>query len=104
MTHFLFYATVDTCDMSRFGNIMSLVAKRDIEPGEEIFTSYNYDVQRAPVWYQVQLVQILTSYNYDVQRAPVWYHVQLVQIFTSYSYDVQRAPVWYQVQLVQIFT
>jgi SET domain-containing protein len=32
---------------------MSLVAKRDIEPGEEIYTSYNYDVQKAPVWYQV---------------------------------------------------
>ncbi len=37
----------------RFGLIMSLVAKRDIEPGEEIYTSYNYDVQKAPVWYQV---------------------------------------------------
>jgi hypothetical protein len=32
---------------------MSLVAKRDIQPGEEIFTSYNYDVQKAPIWYQV---------------------------------------------------
>jgi hypothetical protein len=35
---------------------MSLVAKRDIQPGEEIFTSYNYDVQKAPIWYQVNFI------------------------------------------------
>jgi hypothetical protein len=44
------------CDFHlRFGLIMSLVAKRDIQPGEEIFTSYNYDVQKAPIWYQVNI-------------------------------------------------
>jgi hypothetical protein len=30
--------------------------------------------------------------NYDVQRAPVWYQVQKLK------YDVQRAPVWDQIQ------
>jgi hypothetical protein len=41
----------------------------------------SYDVQRAPVWYQVQKL---------CQRAPVWNQVE--------SYDVQRASVWNQVQ------
>ena len=36
----------------RFGRIMSIVAVRDIEEGEEIFVSYNYSVPLAPPWYQ----------------------------------------------------
>ena len=39
--------------LSRFGLIMSIVANRDLEPGEEVFVSYNYDIQKAPEWYQV---------------------------------------------------
>jgi len=38
----------------RFGLIMSIVANRDLEPGEEVFVSYNYDIQKAPEWYQNQ--------------------------------------------------
>ena len=37
----------------RFGRIMSVVAVRDIAPGEEVFVSYNYAVPLAPDWYQV---------------------------------------------------
>ena len=38
----------------RFGLIMSVVAARDILPGEEILVSYNYDVSKSPGWYQVR--------------------------------------------------
>ena len=33
---------------------MSVVAKRDILPGEEIFVSYNYSLAQAPAWYKEQ--------------------------------------------------
>ena len=36
----------------RFGRIMSVVAARDIQQGQEIFVSYNYSVPLAPPWYQ----------------------------------------------------
>lgn len=36
----------------RFGHIMSIVAVRNIMPGEEILVNYNYDVKMAPDWYQ----------------------------------------------------
>ena len=31
---------------------MSIVAVRNIMPGEEILVNYNYDVKMAPDWYQ----------------------------------------------------
>jgi hypothetical protein len=30
---------------------MSVVAKRDIRPGEELFVSYKYSLAQAPDWY-----------------------------------------------------
>ena len=36
----------------RFGRIMSIVAVRDIQEGEEIFVSYNYSLPLSPPWYQ----------------------------------------------------
>jgi len=36
----------------RFGCVMSVVALRDIKPGEEVFVSYNYCIGSAPPWYQ----------------------------------------------------
>jgi hypothetical protein len=43
----------------RFGAIMSVVALRTIEPGEEIFVNYNYSVSLAPDWYKQQWFQHL---------------------------------------------
>ena len=34
---------------------MSIVASRDLVPGEEIFVSYNYALEKAPEWYQVSM-------------------------------------------------
>ena len=36
----------------RFGNIMSVVADRDIKSGEELCVSYNYKLDYAPSWYR----------------------------------------------------
>ena len=36
----------------RFGLIMGLQAKRDIQEGQEITVDYNYNVEFAPQWYQ----------------------------------------------------
>lgn len=36
----------------RFGQIMSIVALRDIKVDEEILVNYNYDVKLAPEWYR----------------------------------------------------
>ena len=36
----------------RFGQIMSIVALRDIRVDEEILVNYNYDVKLAPEWYR----------------------------------------------------
>ena len=33
---------------------MSVVAIKDILPGEEIRVSYNYEIPKAPQWYQVK--------------------------------------------------
>ena len=33
---------------------MSIVAKRNIMSGEEIFVSYNYSLAQAPDWYKQQ--------------------------------------------------
>ena len=38
----------------RYGFIMSLVALRNINQGEEITVSYNYNVENAPQWYRSQ--------------------------------------------------
>ena len=42
----------------RFGNIMSVVADRDIQAGEELSVSYNYKLDCAPLWY----VELWTSH------------------------------------------
>ena len=36
----------------RFGLIMSVRAITDIERGEEILVSYNYNIGQAPDWYR----------------------------------------------------
>jgi len=36
----------------KFGPCMSVITKRDIQPGEELFVSYNYQLETAPEWYQ----------------------------------------------------
>ena len=36
----------------KFGQIMSIVADRNIEQGEEIFVCYHYVMAKAPEWYQ----------------------------------------------------
>ena len=38
----------------RFGLIMALTAKQDIEAGQEVFVNYNYKLPFSPVWYQQQ--------------------------------------------------
>ena len=34
---------------------MSIVTSEEIEQGEEIQVSYNYDIQKSPEWYQVRI-------------------------------------------------
>ena len=41
---------------------MSIVSSKDIQAGEEIFVSYNYDIQKSPAWYQVRAVVSLLLY------------------------------------------
>ena len=41
---------------TRYGLVMSIVASRDLVPGEEIFVSYNYALEKAPEWYQVSML------------------------------------------------
>ena len=43
---------------ARYGLVMSIVASRDLVPGEEIFVSYNYALEKAPEWYQVMSMRI----------------------------------------------
>ena len=43
-------ARFDEIYHARFGNIMSVVAKRDIRRHEEILVSYNYTLSVAPEW------------------------------------------------------
>jgi hypothetical protein len=38
----------------RFGLIMALTAKQDIEAGQEVFVCYNIKLAYAPQWYQQQ--------------------------------------------------
>jgi hypothetical protein len=80
----------------RFGQIMSLVAKRDIEPGEEIFTSYNYDVQKAPVWYQVRKPWC-SEESCQVSGTETMMFRRLLSGIRFGSHDVQKALVRYQV-------
>ena len=49
--------------MIRFGSIMSVVAKRDISAGEEIFVNYNYPIAHASDWYQHQWFHHLRSHE-----------------------------------------
>ena len=41
---------------------MSIVSSKDIQAGEEIFVSYNYDIQKSPAWYQVRAVVSLSKF------------------------------------------
>ena len=38
--------------VSRFGLIVTLIAKRQIVPGEEVTVNYNYKEAIAPAWYK----------------------------------------------------
>ena len=38
----------------RFGLIMALTAKEDIEAGQEVYVNYNYKLPFSPTWYQEQ--------------------------------------------------
>ena len=36
----------------RYGKIVTLIAKRQILPGEEVTVNYNYHTSIAPAWYK----------------------------------------------------
>lgn len=38
---------------------MSIIALRDLHPGEEILVCYNYKLEKAPQWYQNNWIQHL---------------------------------------------
>ena len=40
--------------LTRFGLVMGVMANRDLIAGEEVFVSYNYNIGKAPDWYQVR--------------------------------------------------
>ena len=44
---------------SRFGKMMSVIALRTIEPGEEVLVNYNYSVSLSPDWYKELWFQYL---------------------------------------------
>jgi len=56
----------------RFGCIMSVVALRDIEAGEEVFVSYNYCIGSAPPWYQDLWWQYCKEQGWSQGEAEKW--------------------------------
>ena len=44
---------------------MSIVAVRNIMPGEEILVNYNYDVKMAPDWYQTLWKQYMQNNDHS---------------------------------------
>ncbi len=53
--HCLLITYIVSTIFTRYGLVMSIVASRDLVPGEEIFVSYNYALEKAPEWYQVSM-------------------------------------------------
>ena len=45
--------------LPRFGLVMGVMANRDLVAGEEVFVSYNYNIGKAPDWYQVGWLLLL---------------------------------------------
>ena len=77
------------CWHPRFGLIMSVVAKRDISPGEEIFVSYNYSLATAPSWYQVMWFRhIREELDWSEQKIHSW----LMKIFRQTGEVVAMIP------------
>ena len=56
----------------RFGRIMSVVAVKDIEQGEEVFVSYNYCVSLAPPWYQEIWFKHCLAMGWDKEKIMDW--------------------------------
>lgn len=54
----------------RFGEIMSIVALKNIRKDEEILVSYNYSLGCAPPWYQQQWVQYLKDRG--LSKEAIW--------------------------------
>ena len=66
------------CDFAQFwhprhGLIMSIVATRDIRPGEELYASYNYVIAMAPDWYQEQWFRhVREELSWSEQQIQAW--------------------------------
>ena len=45
-------STFLVCHNPRFGDVPAIKTLRNIEAGEEITVSYDYDLNQAPPWYQ----------------------------------------------------
>ena len=67
----------------RFGKIMSIVALRDLHPGEEIlvrvavFRLLQKELNLSWI-FQIQL-QMQVCYNYKLDKAPQWYQNNWIQ-------------------------
>ena len=53
---------------------MSIVAVRNIMPGEEILVNYNYDVKMAPDWYQTLWKHYMQKNNDDSKKIDLEAH------------------------------
>ena len=52
---------------------MSIVATRDIRPGEELYASYNYVIAMAPDWYQEQWFRhVREELRWSEQQIQAW--------------------------------
>ena len=67
----------------RFGCIMSVVAVRDIEQGEEVFVSYNYCVSFAPPWYQVLWFKHCLDMGWDKEKIIDWANREVSKFGTA---------------------
>ena len=64
--------------MRRFGKIMSIVALRDLHPGEEVLVSFLRFFRRLLSFLSNQHY-LQVCYNYSVDKAAVWYQNNWIQ-------------------------
>ena len=62
--------TFNVCELqisfSRFGVIIALMAKQEIQPGEEFLSDYNYKFDSAPRWYKDLFLRFMSNHPEDI--------------------------------------
>ena len=76
---------LNICRLVRFGKIMSIIALRDLHPGEEILVSlcsnFFVEIESFPSFFchLFSVTHPQVCYNYKLEKAPQWYQNNWIQ-------------------------